>query len=379
MMFLKQFSAFRCHSGATKLKIVLLATILLYAGCQPDLAVSADKPPARVNTVSLTLKSVEEYAVYPARVQGVREVKVRSQVGGVLQQRIYREGQYVEAGQVLFRIDPEPYDIAVKQAEANLHEARAHLRESAQEWQRQSDLFQRSMSSEQAYDAATTRKEAAVARHAKAESALKDAQRLLGYADVTAPISGTGGMEVLSEGNLLESGRLLTTITQLDPVYVRFSVPSQDAMYLQDADARTPIAHVILPDSRPYDRSGVVNFSDVRVDPTTDQVAMRAQFPNPAHLLLPGQFVRVRLKLRQYDDVFLIDPAAVSEGPTGPQVYLVGPDDRAQVRTVKLGPVIEGQQVIVEGVASGEQLIVSGQLGLRDGAHVATTPAPRRP
>lgn len=377
-MFLKQFPASQCHPYATKIKIALLAIAVLYTGCQQKLPTSADKPPAQVHTASLTLTKAEEYAIYPARVQGVRHVEVRARVDGVLQKRLYREGQHVEAGQVLFRIDPEPYEIVVKQAEAALSEAQAELREAEQEWQRQSDLFERSMTSEQAYDAATTRRQAATARRAKAESLLIDAKRLLGYTEVKAPVSGIVGMEVLSAGNLLERGSLLTVITQLDPVYVRFSVPSRDAMHLREVASDAPDAQVTLSDGHSYGPSGNLNFSDVRIDPTTDQVAVRAEFPNPGQMLLPGQFVRVRVLLRQYDDVFLIDPTAVSEGLNGPQVYVVGPDNRVQVRPVRLGPIIDGQQVILDGLSSGEHLIVRGQLGLRDGAKVTATPSERR-
>ncbi|MDO8862021.1 efflux RND transporter periplasmic adaptor subunit [Haliea sp. E1-2-M8] len=328
-----------------------------------------------------------QYGEYAARVRSPGAVELRAQVGGVLKQRLYQEGQRIQKGEALFQIDPEPYVLALRQTEAELAEARAEHANSERESRRQQDLFARQVSSEHDKDRATTALQAALARLQKAEAAESDAKRLLRYAQVEAPVAGIVGLEALAAGNLVEAGTLLTTITPLDPIHVHFTLPARDAatrrVALADGAGGPAETGLLLDRGQAFPYSGQLNFTDARIDPRTDSIHMRAVFPNPQGELLPGQFVRLQLPLRVFRDVVLIDPKAVTEGPAGPQVYTVdngtaSGDQTTRARPVNLGPIVEGLQVVLTGLSAGDQLVVNGQVSLRPGSAVSvveTVPA----
>lgn len=207
---------------------------------------------------------------------------------------------------------------------------------------------------------------------------MADARRNLRYTEVQAPVSGTTGLETVPEGSLLQQGALLTTVTQHDPVHVRFALPEDDAavqrlarqaMSQAEGEHRYP-ARVRMVDGQWYPREGVVDFTASSVDPRTGTVLARAVLDNSQGALVPGQFVRVRLVLRTLEDVFVIDPAAVGENAEGPRVFVLGEDEHAQSRTVRLGPQVAEGQVILEGLKAGDRVVVNGQVALSDGAAV---------
>lgn len=361
-------------------KPAILACAMLLAACSTELSTSKPETPGPAVSVAIVeTGEAVQYGEYAARVRSPSAVELRAQVGGVLKERLYQEGQRIQKGEALFQIDPEPYALALRQAEAELAEARAEHGNAEREWRRQQDLFARQVSSEHDKDKAATALQAALARLQKAEAAENDATRLLRYARVEAPVAGIVGLEALAAGNLVEPGTLLTTITPLDPIHVHFTLPAGDAAMRRAAlaeGAGGPVeTGLVLDRGRAFLYTGQLNFTDARIDPRTDSIHMRAVFPNPEGELLPGQFVRLQLPLRAFRDVVLIDPKAVSEGPTGPQVFTVGDnaasgEQTTRARPVELGPVISGRQVVLTGLSAGDQLVVNGQVSLRPGVAV---------
>lgn len=367
------------------LPAVLLA--LLLAACEPAAEAEVEgAPPERaipVTVAEVQPASIELVSDYAGRARGAREVEVRSRVSGILEERLYVEGQLVERGEALFRIDPEPFELAHRRAVAARDSARAELALAASDAERYDQLFGRNAVSERERDVARSRLALAEAALADAEAGIAQAQLDLDYTRVEAPIAGSTGLETLPEGSLVERGSLLTTVTLLDPIHVRFALPETDALAQQLArrgmagadDGAARPATLVLPDGSDYAEPGEVDFTDATIDPRTGTVSARAIFANPDQRVVPGQFVRVRIAVGRLDDVYLIDPTAVGEGPDGPQVFVVGPEERAEARPVVLGPVVDGRQVVEAGLEPGERLVVNGQVALRDGALVEARPA----
>ena len=343
--------------------------LLLVSGCsdqQNTTAAPSGRPPALVSTERVEPTQVEVEVEYAGRVRGSRDLEVRARVGGILEQRLYHEGQRIEQGAPLFRIDAEPYEILLRQRQAERDTALASQRQSERELRRVQDLLARQAISQREVDNAATQVELAQARLDLAEAAYADAQRQLGYTQVAAPISGVTGLESWPEGSLIEAGTLLTRITQDDPAHVRFALPETDAALLRVGqwDDTTPrTATLVLDDRGNTPLSGEVDFTDATIDQRTGSVSARAVFANPDRHLVPGQFVRIRLVLQTLDEVYLIPASAVTEGPQGPQVWLIK-DEQAHPAPVRLGPLVDGKQVILSGLNPQDELVVNGQVAL---------------
>lgn len=366
------------------LPLLMLGFIAACGGGAGDAGQQQERPPLPVAVTPVEPRSVEVAAEYAGRVRGLRELEIRARVDGILEQRLYQEGQPVRAGAVLFRIDPEPYEIALRRAQAEQADAEAGLAQAQREWQRISNLYASDAVSRRERDQAESHREMAEARVQLAQAAVADAERNLRYTEVRAPASGITGLESFPEGSLIERGTLLTTLTQHDPVHVRFALPENDA--LAQGLARQAMAaggrgqhrreaRVRLPDGSWYERPGEVDFTASTVDPRTGTVSARVVVRNPEGRLVPGQFVRVRLVLETLSDVYVIDPAAVGQGREGAQVFVVDEQGQARARTVTLGPMIDEGQVIVSGLMPGERVVVNGTVALRDGMRVAATEA----
>ncbi len=358
---------------------LLMCTVLIALVLPVDLF-ARQMPPPPVVVVRAAPSDDAVYRDYPARIHGSRQVQVRARVAGILEKRRYEEGRVVEKDEVLFEIDPEPFEIALRRAEAELAVARAHYRHAERQWSRYSSLHAQELVSEREHDQAETDYALARARVDLADAVAADARRNLRYTKVQAPLAGVTGMESLSEGNLIEAGQLLTTITRHDPVHVRFALPEKDAMLQRtarealacpDGTARHCEAALILPDGALYDQKGVIDFTASTIDPETGTVMARAVFPNPHKMLVPGQFVRIRIRLEELADLFFVPESAVSQDRAGHRVFVVDDDDIAHARTVRVGPVINGRQAIIEGLEAGERVVVSGHVALRDGMKVS--------
>lgn len=352
------------------LPLAAFAALMLSACGSPDNGQGGQPPPPTVMVVEAEKSTVEVEREYAGRARGAREVQVRARVEGILERRRYTEGQAVEAGDVLFEIDPQPFEIALKRAQAERQDARAALNQAEREWRRINRLFEQNAVSERERDQSLSQRELAQARLALTEASVADAERNLGYAEVKAPLAGVTGLELLPEGSLVSPGELLTTVTEQDPVHVRFALPERDAALQRGGNGeRSRKAVLMLPGGDEYDQPGEVNFTDSTIDARTGSVMARAVFPNPDAVVVPGQFVRVRVVLQSLDDVVLVPESAIGQGREGVQVFVVR-DGQAKATPVAVGPVIRGRQVVLSGLEAGDQVIVNGQVMLQDGMPV---------
>lgn len=354
---------------------VLLALSLVACGGEPGQGGQREMPAAPVTVEPVSTTDVTYYGEYAARVRGAREVAVAAQVSGILQERRFEEGNAVEQGQTLFLIDPELYQIQLATARAELSDAESSSRRAESEWQRVSGLYEQNALSTRDFEAAQSDRDAAQARVQRARAAVQDAERNLRYTQVESPIDGIAGMEQLTEGNLVQAGMTLTYVTQVNPIEVHFSMPETDAWrqrITRQSDAElADQAWVILPDGSLSQQVGEINFIDPRVSESSASVTMRARFDNEDGQFIPGQYVRMRVVVEQYNDIFMIDPRAVSQGRQSSQVFVLNDDGRTvRASQVELGPVIDGMQVVLSGLQTGDQLVVNGHVALQDGAAV---------
>ncbi|MDX1588721.1 MAG: efflux RND transporter periplasmic adaptor subunit [Oleiphilaceae bacterium] len=368
--------------------VLLLLPVLLLSACgdTPEDSGGGGQgekpaPPVTVQTVTKTRVDINEQ--YAGRVRGAREVAVRNRVAGVLKERLYQEGQWVEKGEPLFQIHREPFEVALQAAQAQKQSAQADLNQAEREWRRVSRLYKQKAVSERDRDMALSALELARASMAVAESGISRARLELSYTRVEAPISGVTGLETLSEGALLEKGTSLTHMTQLDPVHVRFAIPQSDAR-LQDQARRAmggegseegaPEATLILSSGEEYEHRGVIDLAASTLDAQTGTVRARAVFDTPERQVVPGEFVRVRMTLETLEEAVLLPTRALGDSPQGRRVFVVDEEDRARQHIVKTGPVIGDNTLILDGLDEGDSVVVNGIAALRgDGMQVSVS------
>lgn len=364
------------------LAVASLAALLAACGNEDNGSAQGgggERPPPQVSVVTTKTEDAEIVQDYAGRVRGSREVEARARVEGILQKRLYDEGQIVEKDDALFAIDPEPFALSLQASRAERDRAEAELQQAQREWNRVSRLYDQNAISERERDSSLSALELARASLSMANAKV-DQQRLqLDYTDVVAPIGGVTSLEAHSEGSLVEPGALLARITQLDPVHVRFALPENDAGLQQRAreamsqgngGAHRRDATLILPGGQKYEREGHIDFTASTIDPQTGTVSARAIFPNPDNTVVPGQFVRVRMLLRTLEDVIVIPQQAIGENSQGARVFVVDGDGVAHARTVELGPIVKNLQVVTSGLEAGEKVIVNGQVAVQDGMTV---------
>jgi membrane fusion protein (multidrug efflux system) len=320
----------------------------------------------------------------PGRVSAFQISDVRPQVNGVIQQRLFQEGSIVHQGQTLYQIDPSIYNAAAAQARANLQAARAQAEAARTLAARYKPLVEQQAISKQDYTNAVAQARQADAAVAQQAAALRTAQINQRFTRVPAPITGRVGLSNFTVGALVTSGQTqpLTTITRLDPVYVDIQESASDLLNLRQSLAHggavptSAQVHLILPDGSDYGFTGTVEFSEVVVDQTTGTVTIRARFPNPQSMLLPGMFVRARFSQAIDTSAFLVPQQAVTRDPQGnATLYVVGPGNHAVQRTVVAARTQGPYWVVTEGLAAGEKVITQGLANVKDGAEVKPVPA----
>jgi membrane fusion protein (multidrug efflux system) len=316
---------------------------------------------------------------FAGKVDAYRDVEVRPQVGGTLLSREFNEGANVEDGQLLFRIDPRPYEVALARANAQLAQAQATLRQAEENLARIEELFRRQVATEKQFDDARAARDQAKASVQLAQAEVDAAKLNLGFTEVHAPISGATSVRSPPIGTLvLAQQTVLTTITQLDPAYVSYSFTESELKEFRAINARRgkPITEADLTielrfgDGSPYPIQGRVYTAARTVDPQTGTIQARAIFPNSDGVLLPGLFVRIIVHGVTLPDAIVIPEQAVLQGPQGPFVYVVDANSTAQPRPVRVGRELEGGRNIEEGLQPGEHVIVDGIIRVRPGAPV---------
>ncbi len=370
---------------ASPVMLFVLATIVVLVsacGKAPPPPAAPQALPVSILTASPGTAPVNLEAV--GQTEGVREIEVRARVGGILEKRLYTEGASVKAGQALYQIDRQPFEIALAQARAQLAEQEARAAQSVREEARLKNLLSDQAISRKEYDDATSSLAVNKAGVLAARAAVQDAERNLSYSTVTAPVSGSAGRSLRSEGSLVSTADgLLTTIVQLDPIRVCFSLAQSDlARFPGGRPAATNKVEVVLPDGSVFDATGKLDFAASRIDPALGTLELRAEFANPGRKILPGEFVRARIHAATRENVFLVPQAAVLQTDQGRLVMLLGPEGKVTPRPIKTAEWVGKDWVVTEGLAPGDKVIVDNLIKLRPGMPVvdkATLPPPAPP
>jgi membrane fusion protein (multidrug efflux system) len=337
-------------------------------------------PPPEVAVVTVQPQTAPLVTELPGRVEASRVAQVRARVTGIVQKRLFREGSEVKAGQVLFQIDPAPYQAAVDSAKAALAKAQANLLQAKEQATRFKPLADAKAISAQEYVNAQAAQAQGEADVASAHAALRTAQLNLGYASVTAPISGRIGRALVTEGALVSATEAtqLALIQQIDPVYVNSTQAVAEVARLRKAAtgsaAELSSVRIVLEDGSELPQRGRLLFADLSVDPTSAQVTLRTEVANPQAQLLPGMYVRTRLVQGQIAGAMLVPQQAVTRGPQGDSVLVVGEGGVATARNVKIGGATGSHWIVLDGLKAGEQVIVEGFQKMRPGAPVKPVP-----
>ncbi|MEW7847897.1 efflux RND transporter periplasmic adaptor subunit [Massilia aurea] len=363
------------------------ATLLSACGKDPKPAAPA-VPEVAVLTMATT--NVALNIALPGRTAPFLLAEVRARVDGIVQERRFTEGADVRKGEPLYLIDPAPYRAAVKSAEAELQRAQATLASNASQLDRNRVLVKENAVSKQEFETAEAAQLEAAADVAAARAALEVARINLGYTTVTAPIAGRSSVSAVTQGAYVQgsAATLMTTIQQIDPMYVDLQQSSSEGLALRREIAAGRVrmdggnaarVSLQLEDGTTYSRSGTLEFSGVTVDQATGSVTLRARFPNPDKLLLPGMFVRASVSQGVRQAVMRVPAPAVTRTPQGTAtVMVVGVDNKAVLRTVRTGALVDGFWLVDDGLKAGERVIVSGVQKLRPGT-VVRVGAPTAP
>lgn len=362
-----------------------LALLLFAAGCSKGGQQAQQMPPPQVGVITAKARSVPLTRDLVGRLSASRRADVRARVAGVLLKRAYTEGTDVKQGQLLFQIDPAPLKAALDAQLANLAAARATYTNNHIAADRARSVAAKGLMSKTDLDNAEAAERTAAAAVKQAAANVESARINLGYADVTAPIDGRAGQQQVTEGALVGQGdaTLLTTVEQIDPIYVNFSEAVGELDALRQAQAaghvRLEGAHqakvdIELPDGSEYPNSGTLDFSDTAVNPATGAVTLRGIVPNPDHILLPGMYVNVKLTMGQLNHAWLVPEEAVLRDAEGAYVFVVGGDKRVVQKHIVTKGEHGSDWIVTGGIADGDQIVVSGVQFVHPGAPAAPSP-----
>lgn len=342
-------------------------------------------PPPEVGVLKVQPADVPVVRNYPGRLAATLTAQVRARVTGVVLERVYREGTDVKAGDVLFKIDPAPLEASLRQAQGQLAQAEATARNAAIKASRSKALGAKGLLAKQDVDDTTAAAAEAEAAVKAARANVQNAKINLGYATVTAPISGRAGRANVTQGALVSptDTNPLTTVQVIDPIYANFSEPMAEVERLRRAEKAGELklvatdkaeVQIVLPDGSTYAHNGTLDFTDLAVDPQTGAVDLRALVPNPDHALLPGMFVKIRLTLGTLHDAFLLPQSAIQRDNDGAYVYAIDGADKIVERRVELGDQRGGDWVVLSGIDAGARIVVSGIQKAKPGEKVKPVP-----
>lgn len=372
-------------SGFLRRVATLTTAILWLASCGGSDEAAAP-PPVEVGIVTVSAEPYEVTTELPGRVEPFRVAEVRARATGIVLERTFQEGAEVQEGDVLFRIDPEPLQAVHDSAAAALKRAEAAHTQARLRAERYAPLVETRAVSQQDYDDAVAARDAAAAEVAVARAALRTARLNLDYATVRSPISGRIGRSEVTEGALVSqtAATRLATVQQLDPVYVDLTQSASEMLELRRAlesgryvglrDGEASVT-VVTEDGRAHSYPGRLLFTDVSVDRTTGAVTLRAEVPNPDASLLPGMYVRARLKQAVVENAILVPQQSVLRDGSGTTVRVLDDENRVAIRRVEVGRAAEGARwVILAGLAPGDRVVVDGHQRIGPGTVVDPVP-----
>ncbi len=354
--------------------------IFVAAGCGPPAPEGRTQGPPEVTTAAPLVMDVMDWDVYTGRLEAVESVEIRARVSGYLEAVHFDEGGTVEAGDLLFVIDPRPYEAAVEEAEAGLTSASVRLELATNDLARARRLFESRAISEEELDARTQERKEAQAALQAARAAVQAARLDLEFTRVKAPVAGRIGRKLVTVGNLVSGGSaqstLLTTIVSTDPIHVYFDADERAYLYYLRlarqsgsgslGDFSTPV-RIQLSDEKGFPHEGKVDFVDNRVDEATGTMQARAILPNPDGLLTPGLFARVQVVHRGPYEAILVPDAALGTDQSNRFVYVVDEQGNAAMRVVDTGRRIADFRIITEGLGAGDEVIIKGLQRVRPG------------
>lgn len=370
---------------------VLCLSLLALAACSSKTQGPPQMPTPTVGVVEVQPQTVPLTKDLVGRLSAFRSADVRARVSGVLLKRVYTEGTDVKQGQLLFQIDPAPYKATLANAEAALASAQASYTNTHVIANRDRQLVPQGYISRQQLDTDEANERSALAAVKQAEANVQTARVNLSYTNVTSPIDGRAGEQQVTEGAIVGNGvsdagsssTLLTTVDQLDPLYVNFTLSAADLDTLRHAQAKGNVqlaaqdkttVQIILPSGAKYDHLGTLNFSDTSVNPTTGAVNLRAVVPNPERRLLPGMYVTLNANMGELNKVFLVPQAGIQRDPGGAFALVVGKDGNVTQKRVAADAMHEHDWIVTSGLEPNDQVIVSGVQAVKPGAPAKATP-----
>jgi RND family efflux transporter MFP subunit len=358
----------------------------ILGGCQSQKAAGAP-PPAEVQVVSVVQQDVPIYDEWVATLDGYVNAQIQPQVSGYLVQQNYKEGSYVRKGQILFEIDPRPFQAILDQTKAQLAQAEAQFGKTKLDVDRDTPLAKERAIAQSQLDNDIQANLAAGAAVKSATAQVEQAQLNLDFTHVTSLVDGIAGIATVQIGNLVSQTTALTSVSQVDPIKAYFPISEQQYMHFskqinarnQDVYAKAPPLDLILADGSVYPYKGKILYTDRQVDVTTGSIRIVSGFSNPDNILRPGQFGRIRAASETRKDALLVPQRAVTELQGTFQVAVVGSDDKVSIRSVKVGDRVGALWIIESGVKPGEMVVTEGLQKVRDGSVVSPKPGQSTP
>ena len=372
---------------ATKVPLLTLFVVVSLAmlGCGRTQAAAAPPPPPEVRVAPVVQQDVPVYSEWVATLDGYVNAQVRPQVSGYIIKQNYKEGSLVRKGEVLFEIDPRPFQAALDRAKGDLAQAQAQLGKSNLDVERDTPLAEARAIAKSQLDNEIQAKLGAQAVIESDKAAVEQAELNLEWTKVTSLVDGIAGIAQIQIGNLVGSNSILTSVSQLEPIKAYFPISEREYVLVQKNSNAIPSKHdigffgnsleLILTDGSVYAKKGKILLADRQVDPNTGTIRIVAAFPNPGNILRPGQYGRVRVETGIKKHALLTPQSAVAQSQGNYQVAVVGSDRKVSMRGVKPGQTVGTMWVIDEGLKPGEQVVTEGLQRVKEGSLVTAKPA----
>ena len=369
---------------------VAFSIFTAFTACEKRAPEAISAGPPEVLVTEVVEKEIPVFREWVGTVNGVENAQIRARTEGYLTTIAYQQGGYVKEGQLLFQIDPRPFQATLDQAKGQLQEAQATMLGVELEAKRAQELFQQKVISEQEYTNKTQLYQTKLAAVTAAQAALEQAQLNLDFTKIVSPLNGIAGQQQAQVGDLVGTGanQVLTTVSQIDPIW--FYLPISEQSYWEFADRfkqmmavpeanRKEVVELILADGSIYPHKGKFAFINRQVDPKTGTIQIAISFPNPELTLRPGQYGLARAEIQTIPNAIVIPQQAVSQLQGNNQVAVVNPDGKAEIRAVEVGETYQNMIQVTEGLKAGEKVIVEGFQRVRQGTPVSAKPYTEAP